>query len=788
MTAFVWQSLLLLGLAYVLGCWIACLLRRMVSVSVRTAVPADAVPAAAIAGAAAAGAAMRQAAAVSAPQVVRPPAVTPVPMRDAFRRADTLEPDPESARPKPPPAMPSTQRAGPHSGSVDRFERALTRAPGAGDGLAAAPVAARAVGGGRGANDLTRIRKIDGSLQEALHKLGVRTFAEIGAWKSADVTRVSQALGFKGRIEQENWIEQAQILASGRETYYSSRLGLAQATSQPAAIDHRPPAATGVPAAPPPIRPAAASQAANSPRGGIEVATATAAAMAAAAAAAKVPPAAPSTAAAATPAARPAPSVAGVAPAEQASHARPAVPARDDLTRIQGVTSDIEKLLNSHGIMRFAQVARWRETDIARFGGLLGQPARIQRENWIAQAAHLERTSSQPPDAGNAVQPVTRVPAPSQPVPGAPTQSVPAVKPADQPRPAQPATPASPSPMPAALSALPQPPPAQKPSDQPAVPGVPGTKPPVPPPSSAQPSNAAADAPKPSPTPSPAGSAPPQLPPAQKPPGQPAAPSVPVTKPAASPPSSAQPHDAAPDAPKSAPALTPAPASAPPQPPSEQKPPVQSAASSVPLTKPAAISPSLSPASPAAPSVVASASVAGAAVASLAATAEAAAAARRSEVAAPGNPVPDPTPTAGAPISPKAPSQPDGAVREVSGPAPPSDPEQSRGELGHLRSVRSEGLRGYQSALEPRSGSGMDDLKRIRGIGVLIEKKLNSMGVTRYEQIAKWTVTDIDRVSHVLDFKGRIERENWVEQARILASGGQTEFSRRADRGEFGGL
>jgi len=80
------------------------------------------------------------------------------------------------------------------------------------------------------------------------------------------------------------------------------------------------------------------------------------------------------------------------------------------------------------------------------------------------------------------------------------------------------------------------------------------------------------------------------------------------------------------------------------------------------------------------------------------------------------------------------------------------------------------------------------DLKRIRGIGVLIEKKLNSMGVTRYEQIAEWTVADIERVSHVLDFKGRIERENWVEQARILASGGQTEFSRRADRGEIGGF
>lgn len=76
------------------------------------------------------------------------------------------------------------------------------------------------------------------------------------------------------------------------------------------------------------------------------------------------------------------------------------------------------------------------------------------------------------------------------------------------------------------------------------------------------------------------------------------------------------------------------------------------------------------------------------------------------------------------------------------------------------------------------------DLKRIRGIGVLIEKKLNSMGIANYETIANWSAADIDRVSQTLDFKGRIERENWIEQARILASGGATEFSRRVDKGE----
>ncbi|MEZ5842549.1 MAG: hypothetical protein R3D27_02295 [Hyphomicrobiaceae bacterium] len=113
------------------------------------------------------------------------------------------------------------------------------------------------------------------------------------------------------------------------------------------------------------------------------------------------------------------------------------------------------------------------------------------------------------------------------------------------------------------------------------------------------------------------------------------------------------------------------------------------------------------------------------------------------------------------------------AAEENEAPAPRSD-------LAALRSVRSEALRGTD---EP-APAAVDDLKRIRGVGVLVEKKLNALGVSSYEQIANWSADDVERVSGVLDFRGRIERENWIEQARILASGGQTEFSRRVDRGE----
>lgn len=87
------------------------------------------------------------------------------------------------------------------------------------------------------------------------------------------------------------------------------------------------------------------------------------------------------------------------------------------------------------------------------------------------------------------------------------------------------------------------------------------------------------------------------------------------------------------------------------------------------------------------------------------------------------------------------------------------------------------------AARAPRAGKA-EDLKRIRGIGVLIEKRLNALGVESYSDIANWTSGDIDRISQKLEFQGRIERENWVEQARILANGGQTEFSRRVDRGD----
>ena len=436
-----------------------------------------------------------------------------------------------------------------------------------------------------GPNDFTRIRAIDGALQTALHGLGVRSFADIANWKPDDVARISSALKIPGRIEQENWIEQAQILAKGGETYYSRRKAQSVSLSRPTPdegerLTIRVPAATrpAEAAAPPsPAMPAPAAAtpvtAPPAPAPSTEALKSAAAAAAAAvqAAQAAVSPVAPAVAASATaapaaPTAAPAPAPAAPAadtPVAASAASAPAVGLqRDPLQRIAGINAEVERLLNVQGVTRFSQIASWSPSDISRFDRLLGFEGRIARENWIEQANILSKggETAYARDlarrAGEALRPAKL-----------------------------------------------------------------------------------ADA-------------------------------------------------------------------------------IQSAAA-------AAQSP---------PVVPAAAAAVAAAVQSAQSTVTAAA-------------------------------------------------EPVRSELSALRSVRSEAYRGTDAGA-PHAGRAPDDLKRIRGVGVLIEKKLNGLGVTRYEQIANWTAADIERFSDKLDFKGRIERENWVEQARILSAGGQTEFSQRVDRGE----
>ena len=79
---------------------------------------------------------------------------------------------------------------------------------------------------------------------------------------------------------------------------------------------------------------------------------------------------------------------------------------------------------------------------------------------------------------------------------------------------------------------------------------------------------------------------------------------------------------------------------------------------------------------------------------------------------------------------------------------------------------------------------GADDLKRIKGIGPKNEGALNDLGIFTFKQIAEWSPENIDWVEDRLEFPGRIQREDWIAQAKILATGGDTEFSKRVDAGE----
>lgn len=73
-----------------------------------------------------------------------------------------------------------------------------------------------------------------------------------------------------------------------------------------------------------------------------------------------------------------------------------------------------------------------------------------------------------------------------------------------------------------------------------------------------------------------------------------------------------------------------------------------------------------------------------------------------------------------------------------------------------------------------------DDLTRIKGLGPKLAALLATLGVTRFEQVAAWDDADIDRIDSRLGrFSGRIRRDNWVEQARLLANDETEEFDRK---------
>ena len=113
--------------------------------------------------------------------------------------------------------------------------------------------------------------------------------------------------------------------------------------------------------------------------------------------------------------------------------------------------------------------------------------------------------------------------------------------------------------------------------------------------------------------------------------------------------------------------------------------------------------------------------------------------------------------------------------------------EQADAEAGAPGSAR-EALQEMRDAppppTEPAPSDDGDDLTRIKGLGPKLKATLAELGVTRFDQIAGWSEADIDRVDAQLGrFQGRIRRDNWVEQARLLGSGDEAGYE-----GKFGKL
>ncbi|MGV3552761.1 NADH-quinone oxidoreductase subunit E [Rhizobium sp.] len=71
-----------------------------------------------------------------------------------------------------------------------------------------------------------------------------------------------------------------------------------------------------------------------------------------------------------------------------------------------------------------------------------------------------------------------------------------------------------------------------------------------------------------------------------------------------------------------------------------------------------------------------------------------------------------------------------------------------------------------------------DDLKLISGVGPKIEGILHGLGIYTYAQVAGWQENERNWVDGYLNFKGRIDRDDWVRQAKALADGGEAEYIR----------
>ncbi|MGB1154967.1 MAG: 50S ribosomal protein L21, partial [Paracoccaceae bacterium] len=110
-----------------------------------------------------------------------------------------------------------------------------------------------------------------------------------------------------------------------------------------------------------------------------------------------------------------------------------------------------------------------------------------------------------------------------------------------------------------------------------------------------------------------------------------------------------------------------------------------------------------------------------------------------------------------------------GSVPAAAPAAPAKKPAKAKAEKAPAPAKAPAAKKAAKPAKAEAAPAAADDLKKLTGVGPALEKKLIAAGITSYAQIAAWTDADVAAIDEQLSFKGKIEREGWIDQAKELA-------------------
>jgi len=131
-------------------------------------------------------------------------------------------------------------------------------------------------------------------------------------------------------------------------------------------------------------------------------------------------------------------------------------------------------------------------------------------------------------------------------------------------------------------------------------------------------------------------------------------------------------------------------------------------------------------------------------------------------------------PVAAAPVAAPVP-EPASAPKPAPAPEPVPAPADASSENAEAAGSASKAIVTQPEALAAPRDGGPDDLKEIKGVGPKLETLCHELGIYHFDQIAGWGPDEVAWMDENLKgFKGRVTRDNWIEQAKTLAAGGET--------------